>query len=264
MVQFGCRYADDASATGTIHNLREWWEKITTIGPSYGYNANATKTWLVVKDANLASATSAFLGTNVNITSKGRPHLGAPLGTETYVAQSIQKKVAKWCLQLQTLCSIAITQPHAIFAAFTHSVVHQWIYLARTIPNISTFFTPIEDIIRSNLIPSLTGRAPPGDLERLLLSLPPRLGGLGFTIPTNLSAIEFDASMTVTKPLYDLILQKKTHYPLSVIEAQIQAKKQLHQSKQQQTQDTAANLLPQLSESSQRSMVLTQEKGASS
>eukprot|EP00731_Ephydatia_muelleri_P026168 Em0018g268a len=133
-----------------------------------------------------------------------------------------------------------------------------------TVPNISTFFTPIEDIIRSNLIPFLTGRAPPGDLERLLLSLPPRLGGLGFTIPTNLSAIEFDASTTVTKPLYDLILQKKTHYPLSVIEAQIQAKKQLHQSKQQQTQDTAANLLPQLSESSQRSMVLTQEKGASS
>jgi hypothetical protein len=70
--------------------------------------------------------------------------------------------------------------------------------------------------------------------------------------------------MSLTKPLYDLILQKKTHYPLSVIEAQIQAKKQLHQSKQQQTQDTAANLLPQLSESSQRSMVLTQEKGASS
>ncbi|KAL5467485.1 hypothetical protein EMCRGX_G031714 [Ephydatia muelleri] len=209
-------YADDASATGIIHNLREWWGKITTIGPSYGYYANATKTWLVVKDAHLASATSAFLGTNVNIKT------------------------------------------------FTHSVVHQWTYLARTVPNISTFFTPIEDIIRSNLIPFLTGRAPPGDLERLLLSLPPRLGGLGFTIPTNLSAIEFDASTTVTKPLYDLILQKKTHYPLSVIEAQIQAKKQLHQSKQQQTQDTAANLLPQLSESSQRSMVLTQEKGASS
>ena len=200
----------------------------------------------------------------MNITSEGRPHLRAPLGTETYVAQSIQKKVAKWCLQLKTLCSIAITQPHAIFAAFTHSVVHQWTYLARTVPNIGRFFTPIEDIKRSNLIPSLTGRAPPGDLERLLLSLPPRLGGLGFTIPTNLSAIEFDASMTVTKPLYDLILQKKTHYPLSVIEAQIQAKKQLHQSKQQQTQDTAANLLPQLSESSQRSMVLIQEKGASS
>eukprot|EP00731_Ephydatia_muelleri_P014864 Em0008g584a len=186
-------YAEDVSATGTIHNLREWWEKITTIGPSYGYNANATKH-----------------STNVNITSEGRPHLGVPLGTETYVAQSIQKKVAKGCLQLQTLCSIAITQPHAIFAAFTHSVVHQWTYLARTVPNISTFFTPIEDIIRSNLIPSLTGRAPPGDLERLLLSLPPRLGGLGFTIPTNLSAIEFDASMTVTKPLYSSCKRKHT------------------------------------------------------
>ena len=84
-------------------------------------------------------------------------------------------------------------QPHAIFAAFTHAVVHQWTYLARTVPNISMFITPIEDMIRSNLIPSLTGRAPPGDLERLLLSLPPRLGGLGFTIPTNLSAFEFAA-----------------------------------------------------------------------
>ena len=66
-------YADDASATGTIHNLREWWEKITTIDPSYGYYANATKTWLLVKVTHIASATSAFLGTNVNITSDGRP-----------------------------------------------------------------------------------------------------------------------------------------------------------------------------------------------
>ena len=153
---------------------------------------------------------------------------------------------------------------HSTTCNFCSLYSHQWTYLARTVPNISKFFTPMEDIIRSNLIPSLTGKAPPGDLERLLLSLPPRLDGLGFTIPTNLSAIEFDASMTVTKPLYNLILQKKTHYPLSVIEAQIQAKKQIHQSKQQQTQDTAASLLPQLSESSQRSMVLTQEKGASS
>ena len=172
----------------TLHNLREWWEKITTIGPSYGYYANATKTWLVVNDTYIASATSAFLGTNVNITSEGRPHLGAPLGTETYVAQSIQKKVAKWCLQLQTLCSIAITQPHAIFAAFTHSVVHQWTYLAV--------------------------RAPLSDLEQLLLSFPLRLGGLGFTIPTNLSAIEFDASMTVTKPLYNLTSSYKRKHTI--------------------------------------------------
>ena len=60
-----------------------------------------------------------------------------------------------------------------------------------------------------------------------------------------------------------LVLAKKTHYPLIVIEAQIQAKKQIHNSKQQQTQDTAANLLPQLSETSQMSMVYTQEKGIS-
>ena len=78
-----------------------------TIGPSYGYYANATKTWLVVKDTHLASATLAFLGTNVNITSEGRPHLGAPLGTETYVAQSC--KVVPTTADLMFNCNHSTT-----------------------------------------------------------------------------------------------------------------------------------------------------------
>ena len=71
-------YADDASATGTIMQPKIMVGKnhlpmVTMLMPQ--------KTWLVVKDTHLASATSGFQGTNVNITSEGRPHLGAPLGT---------------------------------------------------------------------------------------------------------------------------------------------------------------------------------------
>ena len=37
-------YADDASATGKVSRLREWWDLINREGPKYGYFTNATKT----------------------------------------------------------------------------------------------------------------------------------------------------------------------------------------------------------------------------
>ena len=43
-------YADDASALGTITNLREWWDELARLGPSYGYHPNPSKTWLVTKE----------------------------------------------------------------------------------------------------------------------------------------------------------------------------------------------------------------------
>ena len=74
-------YADDASASGSNHCLRAWWDEILNNGPAYGYLANSLKTWLITKPKHLASVEAAFLGTNVNITTEGRPHLGAPLGS---------------------------------------------------------------------------------------------------------------------------------------------------------------------------------------
>ncbi len=39
--------------------------------------------------------------------------------------------------------------------------------------------SPIDDAIRSDLIPALTGRPPPNDIQCKLFALPARLGGLG-------------------------------------------------------------------------------------
>eukprot|EP00731_Ephydatia_muelleri_P001462 Em0001g1462a len=46
-------YADDATATGSLKNLRTWWDKLVTVGPSYGYFVNAVKTWLITKKKKL-------------------------------------------------------------------------------------------------------------------------------------------------------------------------------------------------------------------
>ena len=55
--------------------------------------------------------------------------------------------------------------------------VGKWLYLARTLPDVADLFQPLEIALRSRFIPTLTGRAEPGDLERALLSLPARFGG---------------------------------------------------------------------------------------
>eukprot|EP00731_Ephydatia_muelleri_P023460 Em0015g1043a len=153
-----------------------------------------------------------------------------------------------------------VVQPHAAYSAFTHGLVHKWSYLARTVPDITRLFQPLEDVIRTKFI---TGRAPPNDLGCNLLSLPPKLGGLGIPEPTTTSDTEYTASRSVCKPLYNLILLHDSSYPTEAIEQQVEAKKEVHSLKLKHSQGSAFNLRPQLANSTQRSMDLAQEKGAS-
>ena len=76
-------YTDDASGSGKIKSLCEWWDQLSTVGMKFGYFVNADKTWLVTKKKNYYSkAEAVFAGTGVHITAEGRPYLGAPIGTE--------------------------------------------------------------------------------------------------------------------------------------------------------------------------------------
>ena len=120
----------------------------------------------------------------MNITSHGRPHLGAALGSHEFVDQYIADKVSHWHEELTSLAEVAKFQPHAAYTAFTHGFVHKFSFLSRTIPYISPLLQPLEDRIYHRLIPALTGRPPLNDSERELLALPVRLGGLGIVNPT--------------------------------------------------------------------------------
>ena len=89
-------YADDASTAGSLEATHRWWCLLNEIGPQFGYFPNSSKTWLVVKEDVLAEATCLFSGSGVQITTEGRPHLGAPLGCHNYVQQFILSKVECW------------------------------------------------------------------------------------------------------------------------------------------------------------------------
>ena len=176
-------YADDSTAAGTLEGLQNWWYSTSTNGPSFGYFPNDTKTWLVTKPSLEAKARHLFDKTNVNITTTGRPHLGAPVGSDEYVQQFLHEKTGQWCDMLSTLSDFAITQPQAAYATLTHGLSNCWSFLCRTHPRSHSFLQPLEDILNQKLIPTLTGRPSPGNHERNLLSLPARLGGLGISSP---------------------------------------------------------------------------------
>ena len=55
--------------------------------------ANASKTWLVIKPKYLAQAKELFADSGVQITSEGRRHLGAALGTKSFADAFVSKKV---------------------------------------------------------------------------------------------------------------------------------------------------------------------------
>ena len=257
-------YADDASATGGLSNLRAWWDELLSLGPAYGYHPNAQKTWLITKPEHMATAEEVFSGTQVNVTTEGRPYLGTPLGTQEYCDQFVQKKVKEWCTELEKLSSIADTQPHAAYAAATRGLAGKWNYISSTTPNISDHLHPLEDVIRMKLIPALTGRPPPNDSERDLLALPARLGGIGMGDPSRRSSEEHAASIQVSNPLKQLISEKNESYSCDVYAEQINAKAAIHNRRRSQQLKSAILLKPTLPSLLQRSMALAQETGASS
>jgi len=97
---FHAWYADDASACGEITLLRQWWDKLSILGPPLGYFPNPSKTLLVVKQQFLKHAQFLFANTCVNVTTDGKPYLGAAIGSTTYVSQYISSKINGWVQEL--------------------------------------------------------------------------------------------------------------------------------------------------------------------
>ena len=70
------------------------------------------------------------------------------IGTQSFVESFVKQKVSEWVNTIEHLSTIAHTQPHAAYAAFTHGLTSKWTYITRTIPNISDLFSPLEEVIQ--------------------------------------------------------------------------------------------------------------------
>ena len=213
-------FADDATGCDEFTKLRSWFDLLLKVGPLYGYYPKPSKCILLTKPDREKQAREIFKGTAVDvrldgskdkgieIVTTGTRHLGAAVGTQTFQHEYIKKKVDGWIDCVESLATIAETEPHAAFAAYTHCLQGNWTFLCRTMPGTAALFQPLEDVIRKVFIPKLT-RKDVNDLERDLLSLPARHGGLGIVKPTELSAIASVNSLYVSEPLVRLVKRQE-------------------------------------------------------
>ena len=148
--------------------------------------------------------------------------------------------------------------------AFVHGYVHKFNYLCRTVPDVDHALQPLEDHIRSQLIPAITGHSPPSDSVRDLLSLPARLGGMGLVNPTKICSLQRQASVSIAAPLKEQVLAQNNEYSLDCIESQVEAKVEAQKHQRNNAKERASALKESSSNSLQRAMDLAQEKGASS
>ena len=256
-------YADDASAAGGIKELRRCWDLLVRIGPNYGYYPNASKTWLIVKPDSLLWAQTAFKESGVSITSEGRKHLGAAIGTEAFRRSYVTKKVDSWTQDVMKLTRIAESQPHAAYAAYTHGLSSKWNYLSRTIADTAELFIPLEKAVREHLLPTLTGQVPFSDDVQDLLALPARMGGLGISNPVKQLGTQFNTSRTVTAPLVKCITDQLLVFPTESKVAQRFAKQEAISAKRQTMGIDADNAYTSLPNSLQKAVDMAKEKGAS-
>ncbi len=248
---------------GKITELRNWWDRLTTAGPSYGYFPKASKTWLITKKDCTAEANTLFRGTGVNVTTDGRPYLGVAIGSSEYVTTHTERKIEEWVSHVISLAIIATTQPHAAFSALTHGLMSKWTYLSHTTPDVGLLLKPIDNALRSDLLPALTGRPPPSDLQCTLFALPARLGGLGIDFPSRTATHKTASSLLVTSTLCDHILSQDPNYGPTIILKQLESKKEVHQQNIAKSLAEANRISEALPDPLRRAMDFAKEKGAS-
>ena len=75
------------------------------------------------------------------ITTEGKRHLGALLGSEDFRKIYCEEKVNEWCAEIEKLSDYAKSQPHA---AFLHGEMHKSAYFMRTIPEMNIYIKKLD------------------------------------------------------------------------------------------------------------------------
>ena len=254
-------FADDLTGIGKIQELLKWWNIIITNGQNIGYHVNQQKSWLVVKPEYFVEAKKLFQNYNIQITSDGRRHLGAAIGNIEFVQSYVNEKLTSWIEELNRLSYIAQAQPHAAYTAFTHGLKHKYTYLMRTIPDISELLKPLDDAI-NNFVKSLFNNYSFNEIERLLLSLPPKFGGMGIIIPSTISNEEYHNSRLITADTINNIMHGTKIYKQNIHITKV--KSQMKTNKNKKHDNLLTHIKNQITDQDKlKALEASRENGAS-
>ena len=232
------------------------------LGPKFGYYPEASKSWLIVKEKAKQRAFTVFKDTAIKITTEGQRHLGAVIGSSKYKREYVQNKIDELINEIKVLSMIAKTEPQAAYSCFITAFKHKPSYIMRTIPDISDQLNQLDELITSEFIPAITGGIHCSDIERKLLSLPSKLGGLGIPIFVEISNEEYEYSLMLSKDLSTRIMKQEIQLSSETDVQNI--KRKIKNQKQKKHQAKLENIRSYLTEEQIRLNNLNQEHGSSS
>ena len=260
------KYANFSKCVSTSQTcsatLKNWWDLVTVEGRKRGYHVKPSKSWLIVKDeSKLSEAETIFRDSPLKITTAGKRHLGAALGTNDYKTSYMTEKVDEWSVRMKKLSEMARSQPHAAYAAYIHGEQHKYTYFLRTLHNISDLLEPLDSIINNELIPALFGTNISSN-DREILALPIKDGGLGLRIWQGEADSSYETSRKVTAPLQLHIVNQVIDLPpaTEIAEARNTAVTAMKQKRANNTNI----VIEQQSNETKRNLEQLSETGASS
>ena len=143
---------------------------------------------MLFKDTEVNVQIDGSKDKGIEITTMGARHLGAATGSLDFKRIYVKNKVTNWIDAVKQIAMIAKTEPHAAFVAYTHPLQCQWTFISRVMDGIADLFEPLEKVITSVFHKSLLDRDV-DQIERDLIALPARLGGLGIFNPVTMSSV---------------------------------------------------------------------------
>ena len=181
----------------------------------------------------------------------------------------MMEKIKEWIEEVRSLAAMAKCDPHEAYSAYVFGLSHKWRYYQRTVPGIAHLFQPLEDEISNILIPAIVGR-PINEIERRVVSLPARLGGLAISNPVETADAEFEySSMASTQLQYEMMCaQANVHFtptrePTGTEIEDVKKMKEERLKTKFQDIYTACSVEGIEESDMQRAITLAQEKGSS-
>ena len=202
-----------------------------------------------------------FSDTKINVTTEGKRHLGAVIGSNDFRTKYVNEKVTEWCSELKILSEFAKSQPQAAYAAFCFGEQNKFSYFLRTIPEMNDLMKPVDEIVQNFLLPAIIVEAI-SEKEKELCSLPVRSGGLDIPLFSEKTCNEIENSLTITAPLVALIIAQGTSLT-SAAEVK-EATKIITQRKIEQLTNKSSKIEANLDPDTKRKVTQAKEMGASS
>ena len=192
-------YADDGSVVGKLKDIRALFDKLTQLGPNYGYLVNPPKCQLIIKPGGERQASIEFEGTNVEITQGARV-LGSVIGSSEASKSFLKDAEIKYKKSLVRLGQFALTSPQNTYACLTKGVQQKLSFLSRTTPSMDGVLAKVEERL-GRVTPNIVGK----ELiqEEREFSLPLRMGGLNIALPQDLRK-NLEQSIELSSPLASL------------------------------------------------------------